>query len=192
MLRGDVLVLEVAGFFESLFQQLVDLVRHRGLRSFSGNLRQLVDIAVDLAQDGLRTDANLFEHRWNDAFFVFEQRCQQMNWQQLRIAMLGSELAGALYSFLRFNSKFVPTYGHDETSIQQLRDLVIESLEGNSGARGSNYPMTKSNNHKTNREAVTSAASLGKPSSVARLDSRGRLSPHISIPALCGFAGAFA
>jgi hypothetical protein len=78
----------------------------------TGDFRQLIDFGVDLAQNGLRADADFFEDGGNDAFFVFEESCEQMDRLQLGIAVLRSELAGALDSFLRFDGKFVPTDGH--------------------------------------------------------------------------------
>ena len=114
VLGRNVFVLEVGGFFEGLLEQLVGFVGERGLRSFARNFGQLFDLAVDIAQDGLRADADLFQNRRNDAFLIFEQRSEQMNRLQLGIAVLGGELARALDGFLRFNGKFVPTDGHEE------------------------------------------------------------------------------
>ena len=93
VLGRNVLVLEVGGFLEGAFQKFVGRLGERGLRgSAAGNLRQALDLAVDLAEHGLRTDADLLQHRRHDAFFVLEQRRQQMQRQQFRIAVLGGEL----------------------------------------------------------------------------------------------------
>src|ERR1019366_3037624 len=73
VLGGNVFVLEVGGFFEGLLEQLVDFVRKRGLGGASRNLGQLFEFAIDLAEHGLRTDANLFQHRRGDALLVFQQ-----------------------------------------------------------------------------------------------------------------------
>src|SRR5271166_4519603 len=70
---GDVLVFEIGGFFEGLLEQLVGGVRERRLGGFSGNLRKLLDVAIEIAEDSLRADADFLEHGRNDAFFVFEQ-----------------------------------------------------------------------------------------------------------------------
>ena len=78
----------------------------------AGNLGQLLDLAVDLAQNGLRADADFFEHGRNDAFLVLEQRGQQVQRQQFGIAVLGGELVRALHGFLRFDGEFVPTNCH--------------------------------------------------------------------------------
>ena len=112
VLGGDVFVLEVGGFFEGLLQQLVGGVRERGLRRFSGDLGKLFDLAIEVAENGLRADADFFEHRRNDAFFVFEQGGEQVDRQQLGIAVLGGEVVRALDGFLRFYGEFVPTDGH--------------------------------------------------------------------------------
>ena len=50
------------------------------------------DLAVDLAQHGLRADADFLEHRRNDTFLVLEQRGQQVDRLQLGIAVLGCEV----------------------------------------------------------------------------------------------------
>ena len=79
-------------------------LRERGLRgAAAGDLGQLFDLAIDLAQHGLRTDADFLQHRRNDAFFVLEQRRQQMQRQQLRIAVLGGEFVAPLHRFLRLD-----------------------------------------------------------------------------------------
>ncbi len=114
VLGGDVFVFEVRGFFEGLFEQLIDFVRERDLGGFSGNLGEFFDLFVDLGQDGLRADADFFQHGRDDAFFVFEQRGEQVNRTQLGIAMLGGELVRALDGFLRFHGEFVPTDCHGE------------------------------------------------------------------------------
>ena len=112
VLGGDVFVFEVGRFFESLFQQLVGGIRERGLRRFSGNFGKLFDFAIDIAENGLRADADFFQHRRNDAFFIFEQRGEKMDGQKLGVAVLGGKVVGALNGFLRFYGEFVPTDGH--------------------------------------------------------------------------------
>ena len=88
-------------------------LRERGLGgSAAGNFGQALDLAVGLAENGLRTDADLFQHGQNDAFFVFEQRRQQVQGQQFRIAVLGGELVAALHRFLRLHGEFFPTDRH--------------------------------------------------------------------------------
>ena len=46
---------------------------------------------------------------------VLNQRRQQMQRHQLRIAVLGGEFVRALDGFLRFDCEFVPTDCHDST-----------------------------------------------------------------------------
>ena len=112
MFRGNIFVLKVGGLFEGLFQQLISSVRKRSLRRLPGNLGKLFDLAIEIAENSLRANADLFEHRRNDTFFVFKQGSEQMHGQQLRIAVLGSEFVRALDGFLRFYSEFVPTDRH--------------------------------------------------------------------------------
>ena len=113
VLGRNVLIFEVIGFLERLFQKLVDLRRHgRLVRAAAGNFGQLVDFLVDLGEGGLGADANFLEHGRNDAFFVFDERGQEVDRHELGIAVLGGEFARALDSFLCFNCKFVPTDGH--------------------------------------------------------------------------------
>ena len=80
---------------------------------FSGNFGKLFDVAIEIAQNGLRADADFFEHRRNDAFFIFEQGGEQVDGQQLGIAVLGGEVIRALDGFLRFDGEFFPTDRHD-------------------------------------------------------------------------------
>ena len=117
VLGGNVFVFEVGGFFEGLFEQLVDFVRQRSLRRAAGNLRQLFDSFIDLGQHSLRADADFFQHGRDDAFFVFEQRSQKMERLQFWIAVLGGEFVRALDGFLRFDSEFVPTDCHGFTPL---------------------------------------------------------------------------
>ena len=118
MLGGDVLVFEIGGLFKRLLQQLVDFVGERGLDGFSGDLGEFLDLFVDFGQDGLRADADLFEHRRNDAFIVFEQRGEQVKRAQFGITVLRGELVRTLDGFLRFNGEFVPTDWHGEPRIE--------------------------------------------------------------------------
>src|SRR5450432_3533524 len=112
VLGGNVFVFKVGRFFEGLFQQLVDLIRERRLSGFSGDLGKLFEFFVNIAQYGLWADADFFQHGRNDAFFIFEQRGQQVRRQHFGIAVLGGELARALDGFLRLYGEFIPTDGH--------------------------------------------------------------------------------
>ena len=87
VLGGDVFVFEVIGFLKSAIEQLIDSLRQRGLSGSAGNPGQLFNLPVNFAQDGLRADADFFEHRRNDAFLVFEQGGENVGRLQLRIAV---------------------------------------------------------------------------------------------------------
>src|SRR5208282_3819487 len=89
--------------------------RERGLRRFSGDLGELLDLAIDVAENGLRADADFFEYRRDDALFVFEQGGQQVYGQKLGVAVLGGKIVGALDCFLSFYGEFVPTDGHGDS-----------------------------------------------------------------------------
>ena len=113
VLGRNVLVLEIGRFLEGALQKFVGRLGERGLGgSAAGNFGQALDLAVGLAQHGLRTNADLLQHGQDDAFFVFEQRRQQVQGQQFRVAVLGSEVVAALHCFLRFHRKFFPTNRH--------------------------------------------------------------------------------
>ena len=113
MLSRDIFVLEGVRFFKRLLEDLIDRRRHRWLlRAAARNLRQLFNFFVEVAEHGLRPDADFFQHRRNDAFAVLDQRRQQMSRREFRIAVLGGELIRALDGFLRFDGEFVPTNCH--------------------------------------------------------------------------------
>ena len=113
VLGRNVLVLEIGGFLESALQKFVGRLGEADLRSSAaGNFRQALDLAISLAQHGLRTNADFLQHGQNDALFVFEQRRQQMQRQQFRVAVLGGEVVAALHRFLRFYCEFFPTDSH--------------------------------------------------------------------------------
>ncbi len=112
--RRNVFVLEVGSLFEGLFEQLVRRVRKRSLRRFAGDFGKLFDLAVEVAKNRLRADADFFQHGWDNAFFIFEQGGEQVDRQKLGVAVLGSEVVGALNCFLCFYCEFIPTDGHGE------------------------------------------------------------------------------
>ena len=113
VLGGNVLVLEIGRFLEGALQKFVRRLGERGLRgSAAGDFGQALDLAIGLVQHGLRTDADFLQHRQNDAFFVLQQRRQQVQRQQFRIAVLGGEVVAALHRFLRLYCKFFPTDRH--------------------------------------------------------------------------------
>ena len=114
VLGRDVFVFEGVSFLERLVQKLVDLRRHARLvrAAAARDLGQLFNFFVDIAEHGLRPNADFFKHGRNDALAVFDKRRQQMYGGQFRIAMLRGKLVCALDCFLRLNRKFVPTDGH--------------------------------------------------------------------------------
>jgi len=57
----------------------------------------------------------------NDALAVFHQRRQQVQRQQFRIAVLGSNVVGFLNRFLRLYRQFVPADRHWKTSNFQFQ-----------------------------------------------------------------------
>src|SRR5580692_7429387 len=120
MLGGDVFILKVGSFFEGLLEQLVGGIRERGLRRLSGNLGKLIDLAIDIAEHGLRAYADFFEHGRHDAFLILKQGGEQVYRQQLGVTVLRGKLVRALDGFLRFYSEFVPTDWHGK-----LLNLVI-------------------------------------------------------------------
>jgi hypothetical protein len=124
VLGGNVLVLEIGRFFESAVEQAVERIRHLGLRrAAAGNLGQAFDVTIDIAQQRLRANAHLLQHRRHNALSIFEQRCQQVQRLQFRIAVLGCKLARALDRLLRFYRKFVPANCHGMNSLQKLSQL---------------------------------------------------------------------
>src|SRR3954466_8943426 len=76
VLGGDVLVLEIVSFLERTLQQLAQSSRDRSLCGATGNLGQLLNLAINIIQDSLRTDSDLLEHGRNDAFAILDQRRQ--------------------------------------------------------------------------------------------------------------------
>ncbi len=117
VLGRNILVLEIGGFLESALQQLVGRLGEADLRgSAAGNFRQALDLAVSLAEHSLRTNADFLQHGQNDALFVFEQRRQQVQRQQFRVAVLGGEVVASLHRFLRLHGEFFPTDCHRNSS----------------------------------------------------------------------------
>ena len=115
VLGRHVFIFEGVRFFKRFLQKLVDLRRHGRLvrAAAARDLGQLFNFFVDIAEHGLRPNADFFKHGRNDALAVFDQRRQQMYRGQFRIAMLRGKLVCALDCFLRLNRKFVPTDGHE-------------------------------------------------------------------------------
>jgi hypothetical protein len=114
---GNVLVFEIGSFFEGLVKQLAGGIRHGRLRAAAGNFGELLDFLVHVGQHSLRADADLVEHRRNDAFFVFKQRGEQVRRHELGIAVLGGKIIGALDCFLRLDGEFVKTDRHGDSIV---------------------------------------------------------------------------
>ena len=118
VLGGNVLVFKIGSFLKSPVNELSERGRHGGLgRALSRDFGQVVDLAVRLVQNDLRTNAQLLENRRNDAFLILKQGSKQVQGQQLRVAMFGRDVVGALNRFLRFNREFVPANSHGENLI---------------------------------------------------------------------------
>ena len=113
VLGRNVFVLEIAGFLESLVQQLIQGIGGRRLSRAARDFGQTVNDAIGIVQNGLRTNPDLLEHRWNDAFLVLDQRGQKMHRHEFGIAVLGCQIVGALHRFLRLDCKFIPSNCHD-------------------------------------------------------------------------------
>ena len=78
--------------------------------------------------------------------------------------MLGGEVIGALHRFLRLQCEFVPTDGHDDSSVQ----VLVSSLQVAAGRR---HDSRQDAGATTKRETVNPAASrflLMPPPSAAK------------------------
>ncbi len=122
---GNVFVLEIRRFFESLVEQFVGLVRERGLGGASGNFGKFFELAINLGQHGLRANADLLQDGRHNAFLVFEQGRKQVQRQQFRVAVLGGQFVRTLDSFLRFDGKFVPADGHNSISPSSKKSRAL-------------------------------------------------------------------
>ena len=103
MLGGNVLILKIIGFLEGALEKLVHGLGKGSLCGTSaGDLGEALDLAVHLIEHRLHANADLLHDGRNDAFAVFKQCGEEMHRQQLRIAVLGRQIVGALHRFLRF------------------------------------------------------------------------------------------
>ena len=102
VLGGDVVVLEVGRLFEGVLQHLrsgIGKMRLRG--AAAGNFRQLLDLAHGLGLHVWHVQSHALQQRRNDALAVFDQRGQNMDRLQLRIAVLAGEIVRPLHRLLR-------------------------------------------------------------------------------------------
>src|SRR6185312_9581699 len=111
VLGRDVLILEGFGLFERALENTIQRGRSSWLRP-AAHLGQLIQCLLNLEPQLRSRHANLLQHRHNYAFAVLDQRRKQMQWQNLRIAVLSRKLARGLHCLLGFNSEFFPTNCH--------------------------------------------------------------------------------
>ena len=84
------------------------------MRSGPGYFRQPFYLLVNVIQYCLYAEANFFQHRRNNALFIFEHCREQMYRQHLRVTVLGSQFTRTLHCFLRLDCEFVPADCHLE------------------------------------------------------------------------------
>jgi hypothetical protein len=112
VLGRDVLVLEIVGFLECLVEDLLHGIGHAGLRAGAGNLGEFAQGLGCFCDELVGGYADFLQDRDDDAVLVFKQGGEQVQRQQLRVAVLGRERARALNRFLRFHCEFIPTDCH--------------------------------------------------------------------------------
>src|SRR5581483_5020459 len=117
----DVFVFEVGGFFEGAVQQSIEGRSHPRLRCRPGHMGKPLELPIHFVQHGLAAHSDLLQNRRHDAFAVFEEGGQQVERDQLGIAVLGSKAAGALHGLLRLYGKLVPTNCHNISYVQNMR-----------------------------------------------------------------------
>ena len=110
VLDGDVVVLEVLHLALGAAQQLHELRRGRGL-GCAGQRRQLGERGVDVgAQRGGR-DAELAEHRRDEALLLIEQGGEQVLGRDLRMAPRRGQGEGCLQGLLGLDRESVGVHG---------------------------------------------------------------------------------
>ena len=90
VLGRDVLVAELFGLVFGFVEDLVELARHRGLRV--ALLRVFVDPAGHLLAERGDAGAELLQHRNDDALILLEQRGEQMEIVDDRVAVAAGEV----------------------------------------------------------------------------------------------------
>ena len=116
MLGRNVIVLKLLCLFERRFEHLVQRVARAGLRRGAADFRKLIHRLLGARFQLPHGHANLVEDGRNHALFVAEQHRQQMQRQNLGVAVLRRKLAGALHRLLRLHRKLVPPYRHNSSS----------------------------------------------------------------------------
>ncbi len=69
----------------------------------AGNFGQLVDFARDLGLHHGHMQSHPLQQRRDDAFVIFQQRCQYVYRLQLRIAVLAGDVVRPLHRLLRLH-----------------------------------------------------------------------------------------
>ena len=112
MLGRDEIVLQRAGFllgrFENLAQRVADRRRPGGAAYFGQVVQLRLDNAIELPAVG----ADFFQQRFDNALVLGQQRGEQVQRLDLRIAMIGGQFLGALDGFLGFDGEFVESKSH--------------------------------------------------------------------------------
>ena len=104
MLRRHVFVFEGVSLLEGGIHRFLKNGRHVRLCCPAGDFWKTPNLAIRIAQQLFRSGADSAQNRHNDAFLVLEERRQEMNRQQFRIAVLCRQFARLLYRFLRLQS----------------------------------------------------------------------------------------
>ena len=73
---------------------------------------QVIQLRLDNAIELPAVDADFFQERFDDALFLGQQRGEQMQRFDLRIAVIGGHFLGALDGFLGFDGEFIESKGH--------------------------------------------------------------------------------
>jgi hypothetical protein len=96
VLRGDVLVVELAELALGGPQDRDQLARERRLGRRAGDLRLLLERLVDVGADGLGPGAELGEDRDDDAVLLLEQDGEQVLGRRLGMIARCGQRAGGL------------------------------------------------------------------------------------------------
>ncbi len=100
VLGRDIFVLEFVGFFECLVEDALHGVGELWLRASARDFGQAIDALHGLRLHTGRIRTQLREHCVHDPFAVLQQRCQQVDRQQFRIAVLRGDFTRLLNRFL--------------------------------------------------------------------------------------------
>ena len=99
VLGGDVLVLEVGGFFEGSVEHLAESLAEAGLLCRPLDLGQPGDETVHPGEKLLYGHAHLVENREDDALLILKQRGHEVNRQRFRVAVVAGQPDRALDRF---------------------------------------------------------------------------------------------